>query len=164
MLKIRFTFIGTVKKFGFIFATNKTYTTYAESSRKAITNILYQIKQSNNLSNGAKLELSGKLICNYSFDDEIMIVKDNVVKESECKLLDMYCKQIGDSNKYKLKNVDNTFADAFYGILGSDKFSREQFIEFVNTYTEKDSTHGECDFDEEEGVSWENGERFGNHL
>ena len=32
--------------------------------------------------------------------------------EPECELLDMYCKQIGDSNKYKLKNVDNTFADA----------------------------------------------------
>ena len=164
MLKIRFTFIGTVKKFGFIFATNKTYTTYAESSRKAITNILYQIKQSNNLSNGAKLELSGKLTCNYSFDDEIMVVKDNVVIEPECKLLDMYCKQIGDSNKYKLKNVDNTFADVFYDILGSEKFSREQFIEFVNTYTEKGSTHDEYDFDEEEGVAWENGERFGNHI
>lgn len=164
MLKIRFTFNGTVKKFGFIFATNKTYTTYAESSRKAVTNILYQIKQSNNLSNGAKLELSGKLICNYSFDDEIMLVKDNVVKEPECKLLDMYCKQIGDSNKYKLKNVDNTFADAFYAILGSDKFSREQFIEFVNTYAEKDSACDEYSFDEEEGVYWEGGERFGNHL
>lgn len=164
MLKIRFTFNGTVKKFGFIFATNKTYTTYAESSRKAITNILYQIKQSNNLSNGAKLELSGKLICNYSFDDEIMIVKDNTVIEPECKLLDMYCKQIGDSNKYKLKNVDNTFADAFYDLLGSEKFSREQFIEFVNTYVEKGGTHGEYDFDEEECVSWENGERFGNHI
>ena len=163
MLKIRFIFIGTVKKFGFIFATNKTYTTYVESSRKAITNILYQIKQSNNLSNGAKLELSGKLTCNYSFDDEIMVVKDNVVKEPECKLLDMYCKQIGDSNKYKLKNVDNTFADAFHDILGSDKFSREQFIEFVNTYAEKDNPHDEYDFDEEEGVSWKNGERFGNH-
>lgn len=163
MLKIRFIFIGTVKKFGFIFATNKTYTTYAESSRKVITNILYQIKQSNNLSNGAKLELSGKLTCNYSFDDEIMVVKDNVVKEPECKLLDMYCKQIGDSNKYKLKNVDNTFADAFHDILGSDKFSREQFIEFVNTYAEKDNPHDEYDFDEEEGVSWKNGERFGNH-
>lgn len=164
MIKIRFIFNGTVKKFGFIFATNKTYTTYAESSRKAITNILYQIKQSNNLSNGAKLELSGKLTCNYSFDDEIMVVKDNVVIEPECKLLDMYCKQIGDSNKYKLKNVDNTFAETFHDILGSDKFSREQFIEFVNTYAEKDSTHGEYDFDEEEGVCWENGERFGNHL
>lgn len=163
MIKIRFTFNGTVKKFGFIFATNKTYTTYAESSRKAITNILYQIKQSNNLSNGAKLELSGRLICNYSFDDEIMIVKDNVIKEPECELLDMYCKQIGDSNKYKLKKVDNTFADAFHGLLGSDKFSREQFIEFVNTYVEKDSTRDEYSFDEEEGVYWENGERFGNH-
>lgn len=163
MIKIRFTFNGTVKKFGFIFATNKTYTTYAESSRKAITNILYQIKQSNNLSNGAKLELSGKLICNYSFDDEIMVVKDNVVKEPECKLLDMYCKQVGDSNKYKLKNVDNTFADAFYDILGSEKFSREQFIEFVNTYTEKGNPHDEYDFDEEEGVYWESGERFGNY-
>lgn len=163
MIKIRFIFNGTVKKFGFIFATNKTYTTYAESSRKAITNILYQIKQSSNLSNGAKLELSGKLTCNYSFDDEIMVVKDNVVIEPECKLLDMYCKQIGDSNKYKLKNVDNTFADAFYDILGSEKFSREQFIEFVNTYTEKGNTHDEYDFDEEEGVSWESGERFGNY-
>lgn len=163
MIKIRFIFNGTVKKFGFIFATNKTYTTYAESSRKAITNILYQIKQSNNLSNGAKLELSGKLTCNYSFDDEIMVVKDNVVIEPECKLLDMYCKQIGDSNKYKLKNVDNTFADAFYVILGSDKFSREQFIEFVNTYVEKGTTHDEYDFDEEEGVYWESGERFGNY-
>lgn len=163
MLKIRFTFIGTVKKFGFIFATNKTYTTYAESSRKAITNILYQIKQSNNLSNGAKLELSGKLTCNYSFDDEIMVVKDNVVIEPECKLLDMYCKQTGDSNKYKLKNVDNTFADVFYDILGSEKFSREQFIEFVNTYTEKGNTHDEYDFDDEEGVYWEHGERFGNY-
>ena len=163
MLKIRFTFIGTVKKFGFIFATNKTYTTYAESSRKAITNILYQIKQSNNLSNGAKLELSGKLTCNYSFDDEIMTVKDNVIKEPECELLGMYCKQIGDSNKYKLKNVDNTLADAFHDILGSDKFSREQFIEFVNTYVEKGSTHEEYDFDEEEGVYWESGERFGNY-
>lgn len=163
MIKIRFIFNGTVKKFGFIFATNKTYTTYAESSRKAIANILYQIKQSNNLPNGAKLELSGKLTCNYSFDDEIMVVKDNVVIEPECKLLDMYCKQIGDSNKYKLKNVDNTFADAFYAILGSDKFSREQFIEFVNTYVEKDTTHDEYDFDEEEGVYWESGERFGNY-
>lgn len=163
MIKIRFIFNGTVKKFGCIFATNKTYTTYAESSRKAITNILYQIKQSNNLSNGAKLELSGKLTCNYSFDDEIMVVNDNVVIEPECKLLDMYCKQIGDSNKYKLKNVDNTFADAFYAILGSDKFSREQFIEFVNTYVEKDTTHDEYDFDEEEGVYWESGERFGNY-
>lgn len=163
MIKIRFIFNGTVKKFGFIFATNKTYTTYAESSRKAITNILYQIKQSNNLSNGAKLELYGKLTCNYSFDDEIMVVKDNVVIEPECKLLDMYCKQIGDSNRYKLKNVDNTFADAFYAILGSDKFSREQFIEFVNTYVEKDTTHDEYNFDEEEGVYWESGERFGNY-
>ena len=161
MIKIRFTFIGTVKKFGFIFATNKTYTTYAESSRKAITNILYQIKQLNKLSNGAKLELSGRLICNYSFDDEIMIVKDNVIKEPECELLDMYCKQIGDSNKYKLKNVDNTFADAFHDILGSDKFSREQFIEFVNTYVEKGSTHDEYDFDEEEGVFWESKHALG---
>ena len=83
--------------------------------------------------------------------------------EPECELLDMYCKQIGDSNKYKLKNVDNTFADAFHDILGSDKFSREQFIEFVNTYVEKGTTHEEYDFDEEEGVCWEKGERFGNY-
>ena len=43
------------------------------------------------------------------------------------------------------------------------RFSREQFIEFVNTYVEKDTTHDEYDFDEEEGVYWESGERFGNY-
>lgn len=60
----KYTYNGPVMEFDTCIASNWQASTYAESERKAKSNMIYQFKKKNNRVPGTKISLPGKVVLN----------------------------------------------------------------------------------------------------
>ena len=60
----KYTYNGPVMEFDTCIAYNWQASTYAESERKAKSNMIYQFKKKNNRVPGTKISLPGKVVLN----------------------------------------------------------------------------------------------------